>query len=128
MPRNVSIGTSALTTSASSSARVVRRQPDRPDDAHEQVRDQDHHQDGEEHDRVDDPGAAEQQRHVDDRLGLDQHEAGAEEEHLHAEARAAVAGRPLAAPAGRAASSSAAMIAMTAPPRRLTPGIIGSRR
>ena len=35
-----------------------------------------------EDDRVHDPGAAEEQRHLHDGLGLDQHEAGAEEEHL----------------------------------------------
>ena len=54
-------------------------------DPDEEIGDQDHHQDGKEHDRIDHPGAAEQQRHMDHRLGFDQHEAGAQEEHASVE-------------------------------------------
>ena len=62
--------------------RVVGPEPPRPDRQDVQVAQEDHHQDREEDDRVDHPGRAEQQGHVDDALGLQQHEARAEEEHL----------------------------------------------
>ena len=46
---------------------------------------QNHREDRTEHNRIHHPRAAEEEGHLDDRLGLDQHEAGAEEEHLREE-------------------------------------------
>ncbi|GCC48515.1 hypothetical protein chiPu_0032881, partial [Chiloscyllium punctatum] len=48
---------------------------------HIQIGGEDQQQRGEEHRRVDQPGAAEQQCHLHHRLGLEQHEGRAEEEH-----------------------------------------------
>ncbi len=64
--------------------------------------------------------AAEEQGHVHDGLGLQQHEAGAQEEHLAVGPR-----RRTGAKRKRIASESTATIAM---PRRLSAGIIGRRR
>ena len=78
----------------------IERRDDRgPKDEHEQVRHQNHREHGTEDDRIDGPGAAEEQSHLHDRLGLDQHEAGAEKEHLRQEATAVSAGRDGPAPA-----------------------------
>ena len=112
--------------------RVERHERSRSHGEDEQVRDQNHHQHRTEHDRVDEPRAAKQQRHLHDRLGLDQHEAGAEEEHLReeAEARDAAGDRGCAGLRRRTngSTNNRPTVPMIAIPRRLSDGIIGRCR
>ena len=109
-----------LTKKRGQEQRVIRPEPPRPHRQHVEVAQEDHGQDREEDDRIDHPGRAEEQGHVHDALGLEQHESRPRK-NMRPLGRA----RRTGANANRMTSESTATIAM---PRRLRAGIVGSRR